>query len=129
VRLPPGPPLVWRRPDLLGDGQAAFRQGRFHQARSLWEAEGLVARGAEKAWIQGLGEVAAGFLSCDENALWSAERQLWRGLHRLADAPDALHGVDVRSLRDVAELLLGTLRRGLPANPRHVAGAGGRLTA
>src|SRR5262249_29660550 len=62
VRLPPGPPLVWKRPDLLGDGQRAFRQGRFYEARERWEAEGLVARGAERIWIQGLAEVAGGFL-------------------------------------------------------------------
>ena len=118
MRLPPGPPLVWRRPDLLGDGQAAFRQGRFYQARSLWEAEGLVARGAERSWLQGLVEIAGGFERGAESALGPAERLLWKGLHHLAGAPDALGSVDVVGIRTAAELLLSALRAGQPADPR-----------
>src|SRR5215470_868402 len=44
VRLPPGPPLVWKRPDLLGDGQRAFRQGRFYEG-ALFTTERLLRRG------------------------------------------------------------------------------------
>jgi hypothetical protein len=118
VRLPPGPPLVWKRPDLLGDGQRAFRQGRFYEARERWEAEGLVARGAERTWIQGLAEVAGGFLRCDEGALFTTERLLRRGLHHLVGAPSDLSGVDVGAVRDAAELLLTALRSGQPTDPR-----------
>jgi hypothetical protein len=102
----------------MGDGLAAFRRGRFYQARELWEAEGLVARGDDRTWIKGLAEIAAGFLRCDESSLSSAQRLLFKGLHHLQGAPDSLHGVDTPSVRTAAEFLLDALRRGEPANPR-----------
>ncbi len=118
MRLPPGPPLVWRHPDLLGDGQDAFRRGRFAQARDFWEAEGLVARGAEREWITGLAEIAAGFLTSDEGKGWLGERLLRNGLRRLASAPERFVAVDVAMLRTAAELLESALRKGQPADPR-----------
>ncbi len=102
----------------MGDGLAAFRRGRFYQARELWEAEGLVARAPERTWMKGLAEVAAGFLRCDENSFSIAERLLFKGLHHLAGAPDSVGGMDVRPVRAAAEVLLDALRRGQPANPR-----------
>jgi len=77
-----------------------------------------VARGAERIWIQGLAEVAGGFLRCDEGALFTTERLLRRGLHHLVDAPDEYSGVDVAAVRDAAELLLTALRSGQPTDPR-----------
>jgi hypothetical protein len=123
VRLPPGPPLVWRRPDLLGDGETAFRAGRFYQARELWEAEGLTARGLEGNWIRGLAQIAAGFLKCDENAFSVAERWLFRGLQALHGAPDRVRTVDAAGLKVAAEQLLVALRRGDPADARALAAA------
>ena len=110
--------MIWRRPDLLGDGQVAFWHGRFVQARDLWEAEGLVARGAERDWIQGLAEIAAGFLACDEGKGWLGERFLRKGMRHLASAPDTFGSVDVAQVRGAADLLASALRRGQPADPR-----------
>lgn len=118
MRLPPGPPLVWRRPDLLGDGQSAFWQGRFAFARDYWEAEALMARGAERDCIRGLAEVAGGFLASDEGKSRRAERLLARALRHLAQAPAELDAVQVRLIRSAADLLYSALRRGQPANAR-----------
>ena len=118
MRLPPGPPLVWRRPDLLGAGQTAFWQGRFALARDYWEAEALMARGAERDCIRGLAEVAAGFLASDEGKSSMAERLLSRALRHLAHAPAELDEVHVRIIRGAADLLHSALRRGQPADAR-----------
>jgi predicted metal-dependent hydrolase len=102
----------------MGDGLSAFKSGHFYQARELWEAEGLVARGNERTWIKGLAEVAAGFLRCDESALSVAERLLFKGLHHLTGAPPEVAGVDTVAVREAAAGLLDALKRGQPANPR-----------
>ena len=101
----------------------AFRAGRFHQARELWEAEGLTARGPERGWIHGLAQIAAGFLKCDESAFAVAERYLFRGVHALHDAPESVRTVDAVVLRAAAEQLLDALRRGDPADARALAAA------
>jgi predicted metal-dependent hydrolase len=118
VRLPPGPPLVWRRPDLLGDGQTAFWDGRFALARDYWEAEALITRGAERRCIQGLAKVAAGFLASDEGKSRIAERLLSKGLRRLEGAPRDMGGVRLNLIRAAADLLDSALRRGQPASAR-----------
>jgi len=102
----------------MGDGLDAFRRGRFYQARELWEAEGLVARDPERTWIKGLAEIASGFLRCDENALSSAARLLFRGLHRLERAPEVVGGIAIADIRHAGAVLLEALRSGQPANPR-----------
>lgn len=109
---------MWRRPDLLGDGQAAFWRGRFAQARDLWEAEGLIARGARRDTIQGLCDIASGFLRCEEGVQYSAERLLRKGLSRLTDSPDWFEGVAISDVRGAAELLQSALKNGQPADPR-----------
>ena len=118
-----GTPPIWRRPDLLADGEMAFRAGRFYEARELWEAEGLTARGTERGWITGLAQVATGFLKCDESSYSVAERFLFRGLHALHAAPDRVRTVDAATLRAAAEQLLVALRRGDPADARALAAA------
>jgi hypothetical protein len=118
VRLPPGPPLVWRHPDLLGDGQAAFWEGRFALARDYWEAEALIASGAERRTILGLALVAAGFLASDEGKSSRADRLLSKGLRRLVKGPAELGSVRVALIRSAADLLDSALRRGQPASAR-----------
>jgi hypothetical protein len=102
----------------MGDGLEAFRRGRFYEARELWEAEGLVVRDPERAWIKGLAEIAAGFLRCDENGLSSAQRLIFKGLHRLAGAPPVVGGIKIADVRHAGAGLLEALRSGQPANPR-----------
>jgi hypothetical protein len=118
VRLPPGPPLVWRHPDLLGDGQTAFWEGRFALARDYWEAEALIASGSERRTILGLALVAAGFLASDEGKSSRADRLLSKGLRRLVKGPARLGSVRVDLIRSAADLLDSALRRGQPASAR-----------
>ena len=102
----------------MGDGLEAFRRGRFYQARELWEADGLIARDPERGWIKGLAEIAAGFLRCDENALSSAQRLIFKGLHRLQGAPPLVGGIRIGDVRHAGAVLLEALRSGQPANLR-----------
>jgi hypothetical protein len=118
-----GTPLTARRLDLVGDGLTAFRSGHFHQARTLWEAEGLGVRGDVRAVINGLAHVAAGFLRCDEGAYAVAELSLFRGVHLLRAGPGRIGSVDAGGVRAVAEQLLSALRLGDPADARALAAA------
>jgi predicted metal-dependent hydrolase len=53
-----------RRPlsDSLEEGRALFNAGRFFEAHERWEEAWLVETGAARLLLQGLIQVAAGFL-------------------------------------------------------------------
>lgn len=104
-------------PDLLERGGLAFSRGRFLEAQILWEAESRHASTALRAIIEALARVAAGMLAHDEQRLTSAERLLADGATALTYAPAWIDGVDVSSVRTVAETILAQLRRGAVVAP------------
>jgi len=123
MRLTGDPPLSWSRPDLLGEGQDAFRRGRFQTARALWKAEALASSQYSRDWIEGLAFVATGFREHEGDRPVAAERLLTKGLKRLHSAPHRLDSVDVAAVRHAAAVLRAALRRGDPVSPWQIAAA------
>lgn len=121
MRFPGKPPLAWSQPDLLGEGQEAFRSGGFRAARALWKAEALASSAYSRDWIEGLSLVAAGFQELEDDRPRRAERLLAKGLQRLQHAPGVLDGIDVAAVRRAAIVLRVALRRGDPASARLLA--------
>ncbi len=80
-----------RRPlsDLLEEGRALFNGGRFFEAHERWEEAWLVETGTSKLFLQGLIQIAAGFLKAREGRAGAAVRLLESGARRVADAGEA----------------------------------------
>ena len=82
-----------RRPlsEALEEGRALFNGGRFFEAHERWEEAWLSETGATKLLLQGLIQIAAGFLKIGQGRPDAAVRLLEAGARRVGDsgaAPD-----------------------------------------
>jgi len=103
---------------LMAEGRAAFNRGDFFLAHELWEDVWRSCVGPDRTWIQALIQIAAGLLHLAEGRRVPAEALLVRALDKLGDAPSSLDGIDIAAARRDVDRLVGTLRRGEPADPR-----------
>lgn len=73
-------------PEVLEEGRALFNAGRFFEAHERWEEAWLAETGAAKLLLQGLIQIAAGFLKAGQGRHEAAARLLDAGARRVEDS-------------------------------------------
>ena len=93
----------------LEKGRALFNAGRFFEAHDAWEELWREAVGPRRTFLQGLIQIAAGFLKDQRGAPESAARLLEMGLEKLGSG-----AAPAGALRDFAAAVddVARLRRG-----------------
>ena len=80
-------------------GVRLFNRGRYFSAQQVWEEAWRVAPPDERAFVEGLVQLAAGFhLRTRRGATRGAEHLLAQGLVTLDDFQPARHGLNVEAL-------------------------------
>src|SRR5262249_36030815 len=96
----------------MAEGRDAFRRGEFFEAHELWEAVWDEADDPERTWIQGMIQVATGLHKLSRGPSDVTATWFRKALAKLADAPPALDGMDVATLRADATAVLAAIARG-----------------
>lgn len=73
-------------PEALEEGRALFNEGRFFEAHERWEEAWLSETGATRLLLQGLIQIAAGFLKATRGGAAGAVRLLESGARKVAEA-------------------------------------------
>lgn len=94
------------------EGLDAFNHLHFFEAHEHWEEVWLEARAPEKALLQGLIQVAAGFHHYTRANKLGARNLLWAGLAKLDLAPPVFRGLELDPLRQAVRKWLAWLEAG-----------------
>ncbi|HYH97099.1 DUF309 domain-containing protein [Hyalangium sp.] len=81
--------------ECLAEGVALFNAGRWYEAHEFWEEAWRQESGARRGLLQGLIQVAAGWLKHQEGRTEGARTLFTRALERLEPLPASFEGVDV----------------------------------
>lgn len=92
-------PLDWSQGE-LAEGLRCYRAGQFFLAHEHWEAIWLQCQDPEKAFLQGLIQIAAAFHHLQRNNLVGSASLLRGALRRLDPLPDQFGGVEVAPVRE-----------------------------
>jgi len=93
-------------------GLDAYARAAFFEAHEHWEPLWLKSVGAERTWLQGLIQIAAGLHARSLGRLGPATSLLVKALAKLDGAPSVMNGVDVARVRVDGERVLALLRAG-----------------
>jgi hypothetical protein len=117
IRCHPPGPFRWtpvrgsvpRMDSRLSIGVAQFNAGRFFVAHEVWEALWLETVTVEKTLLQGLIQIAAGYVKVETGSASGALKLLGRGVERVRQFLPAALGLDLSGLvdgvtRDIARL-------------------------
>ena len=105
---------------LMEAGRAAFNRGEFYEAHEHWEDVWNEVDDPERAWIQGMIQIATGLHKVSQDKRPPARTLLEKAMAKLADAPEALDGFDLGSMRAEAASALARLQAGELPDPRAV---------
>jgi len=83
----------------FASGVRLFNARKFFQAHEAWEELWLAQTGKEKAFLQGLIQLAAAFHHHSRGNLRGAESLLPRSIAKLDRLPAGYHGLDLAGLR------------------------------
>jgi len=98
----------------LEGGRALFNAGRFYEAHEAWEAAWLTEAGEVRRLLQGLIQVAAGYLKAlDHRRPAGAARLLGAGLEKLQALPEESLGLALGPFRERVAENLHEVRRWL----------------
>lgn len=97
---------------LLLRGVAAFNAGRFFEAHEIWEALWNETVGEEKRFVQGLVQLAAGYLKLSSAQYPGALKLLTRGCRTLRTYPSIYAGLQVSLLADASLAVIRQLETG-----------------
>lgn len=115
ARPKPIDPAVPLRPETaraLERGRILYNAGRYFEAHEAWEAAWIVEDGEPRLLLQGLIQVAAGYLKAVAHRRpGGAARLLAAGLGKLAPLPDGFAGLSLASFRDRVGRSLAEVRR------------------
>ena len=75
-----------RLSDFLEEGRALFNAGRFFEAHEAWEEAWRVETGPPRLLLQGLIQIAAGFLKAGQGRAAGAVRLLESGVRKMDEA-------------------------------------------
>lgn len=92
-------------------GMAHFNAGEFFQAHEVWEELWLRAPEEEKAFLQGLIQIAAAFHHFQRGNLSGARSLLAAGLEKTGRYPGNHNGIALKQLRDQAHAWLQALEK------------------
>lgn len=81
--------------ECLAEGVVLFNAGRWFEAHEVWEEAWMRESGPRRALLQGLIQVAAGWLKQTEGRVEGARTLFGRALERLEPLPTPCEGVDV----------------------------------
>jgi predicted metal-dependent hydrolase len=96
----------------LERGRALFNQGCFFEAHEAWEAGWLHEEGELRRLLQGLIQVAAGYVKAFRDLKPAGStRLLGAGLAKLAGLPDGLAGLSLGEFREGVGRSLAEVRR------------------
>jgi uncharacterized protein len=91
-------------------GRTAFNRGDFFLAHELWEDVWRGLGGADKAFLQGLIQIAAGCHHLQKSRQAPGARLIEKGLEKLVDPhPNFVIGTPLQVLKDDAARLLAAL--------------------
>lgn len=97
---------------LFERGLEAFNSGHFFEAHELWEEVWLDSPHPQKAFLQGLIQVAAAFHHYSRSNLRGTKNLLQEGLLKLDRFPEAHSGLELESLRLAVRGWLTVLEEG-----------------
>lgn len=100
-------------------GIALFNHGHFFEAHEVWEEQWIELVGAEKLAVQGLIQIAAGYLKNESGVRSAAVKLLTRGSALLRNNAGAYTGIDVAAIDAAVQNDLARLQ----ATPLDVATA------
>lgn len=91
--------------DYLSEGRELFNQGRFFESHEIWEIAWRGAHGRERAFYQGLIQVAAALIHF-QRGNFSGAASLWaKAVEKLRTFPPDYHGLQSgRLLKELAPL-------------------------
>ncbi len=86
-------------PDVVRRGSTLFNRGKYFDAQQVFEDGWQIATGADRPFLEGLVQLAAGLhLRTERGGLRGAEHLMSQGLATLEDFRPATHGLDVEAL-------------------------------
>ncbi len=97
---------------LLLRGVAAFNAGRFFDAHEIWEVLWNETVGEEKRFVQGLVQLAAGYLKLSSAQYPGALKLLTRGCQVLLAYPPIYAGLRLSLLSDASLTVIRQLETG-----------------
>lgn len=97
---------------LFQKGMEQFNRGRFFEAHETWEEIWLAAPEPERAFLQGIIQVAAAFHHYQRGNCAGARSLLEAGLKKLESCPGIHRGIELEELRAQARHWLTELRAG-----------------
>ena len=97
---------------LLLRGVAAFNAGRFLTAHEIWEAVWNETVGEEKRFVQGLVQLAAGYLKLSSAQYLGALKLLTRGCQTLRTYPPLYAGLQISLLSEASLTVIRQLELG-----------------
>ena len=101
--------------ELFERGIARFNAGEFFEAHEAWEEIWLRAPAEEKAFLQGIIQVAAAFHHYMRGNLGGAKSLLAAGLAKIKEYPHGHWGINLGKLRDEGQAWLDALGAGQEA--------------
>jgi uncharacterized protein len=109
-------------PQRLGPGRAAFNRGAYFEAHELWEEVWNELTGAERVFVQGLIQVAAGLHHLGQRRPRPAASLLGKGLEKIGrGVPAALAHLHTPALARAVSRLLAELAAGGAPGPHPTA--------
>jgi predicted metal-dependent hydrolase len=106
--------------DKFHEGFDRFNRREFFGAHESWEEIWLHAPKHEKAFLQGIIQVAAGFHHYQRSNRAGCESLLIGGLRKLERYPDSHGGIALASLRSSVRWWLAELCQGRIPAPKHL---------
>jgi predicted metal-dependent hydrolase len=97
---------------LLLRGVAAFNAGRFFTAHEIWEAIWNETVGEEKRFVQGLVQLAAGYLKLSSAQYRGALKLLTRACQTLRTYPPLYAGLQISLLSEASLTVIRQLEQG-----------------
>ncbi len=97
---------------LLLRGVTAFNAGHFFEAHEIWETVWNERVGEEKRFVQGLVQLAVGYLKLSSAQYRGAQKLLERGCQTLHACPSTYAGLQVDVLCAVSTTLIRKLAKG-----------------
>ncbi len=82
----------------LQRGVALFNATKFFEAHEVWEDQWRLESGEPRLFLQGLIQVAAGFVKLQRGSPRGAALNLQKGAEKLALLGPSLHGIDLEAL-------------------------------
>jgi predicted metal-dependent hydrolase len=101
----------------MEEGRRAFNRGEFYEAHEFWEEVWNEIDDPERAWVQGMIQIATGLHKLVRERPDVCRTLLAKALAKLDDAPATLDGYGLATLRADATRLYQDLERHLTADP------------